>query len=155
MRKLGGFVTAVAIAAAFVATIPFTARAANSYDGNWTVTIMTQSGNCPSSLRYGVRVDRGRVLADGQSYQVNGSVAANGATRVTVSEQGQSATGTGRLSGKPDSAGRAEVTVSVTLERPLYLLDESDLKWGRERVVTSGTESYGNGKQTFVIEVAP
>jgi hypothetical protein len=105
MRKLGGVVTAAAIAAALVATIPFAARAANSYDGNWTVTIMTQSGNCPSSLRYGVRVARGRVFADGQSYQVNGTVAPNGATRVTVSEQGQSASGTGRLSGNA-GAGR-------------------------------------------------
>ena len=105
MRKLGGVVTAAAIATALVATIPFAARAANSYDGMWTVTIMTQSGTCPSSLRYGVRVDRGRVLADGQSYQVNGTVAPNGATRVTVSEQGQSASGVGRLSGSA-GAGR-------------------------------------------------
>ena len=104
MTKLGGVFTAAAIAAAFVAAIPCAAQAAN-YDGAWTVTIMTQSGNCPSSLRYGVRVERGRVLADGQSYQVNGSVAANGATRVTVSEQGQSASGTGRLSGNA-GAGR-------------------------------------------------
>jgi hypothetical protein len=105
MRKLGGVVTAAAIAAALVAATPFAARAANLYDGAWTVTIFTQSGNCPSSLRYGVRVARGRVLADGQSYQVNGSVAANGATRVMVSEQGQSASGTGRLAGNA-GAGR-------------------------------------------------
>ena len=56
MRKLGGVVTAAAVAAALVATIPFAARAANIYDGAWTVTIFTQAGNCPSSLRYGVRV---------------------------------------------------------------------------------------------------
>lgn len=105
MTKAGGFFTAMAAAAVLVAAIPFAARAANSYDGMWTVTIMTQSGNCPSSLRYGVRVASGRVLADGQSYQVNGSVATNGATRVTVSEQGQSASGTGRLSGNT-GAGR-------------------------------------------------
>jgi hypothetical protein len=105
MRKLGGVVTAAAIAAALVAAIPFTARAANIYDGAWTVTIFTQAGNCPSSLRYGVRVAGGRVFGDDQSYQVNGSVAANGATRVTVSEQGQSASGTGRLSGNA-GAGR-------------------------------------------------
>ena len=105
MTKAGGFFTAMAAAAVLVAAVPFTARAANSYDGNWTVTIMTQSGNCPSSLRYAVSVARGRVLADGQSYQVNGTVAPNGATRVTVSEQGQSASGTGRLSGNA-GAGR-------------------------------------------------
>jgi hypothetical protein len=105
MRKLGGVVTAAAIAAVLVATIPFAAQAANSYDGSWSVTIYTQAGNCPSSLRYGVRVARGRVYGDDQSYQVNGTVAPNGATRVTVSEQGQSASGTGRLSGNA-GAGR-------------------------------------------------
>lgn len=105
MRKLGGVVTAAAIAAALVATIPFAARAANSYDGMWTVTIFTQAGNCPSSLRYAVRVARGRVYGDDQSYDVNGSVATNGATRVTVSQQGQSASGTGRLSANT-GAGR-------------------------------------------------
>jgi|SRR5579863_4506927 hypothetical protein len=105
MRKLGGVVTAAAIAAALAAAIPFAARAANSYDGSWSVTIYTQAGNCPSSLRYGVRVARGRVFTDDQSYQVNGTVAPNGATRVMVSEQGQSASGTGRLSGNA-GAGR-------------------------------------------------
>ena len=105
MRKLGGVVAAAAIAAALVATTPFLARAANSNDGVWSVTIITQAGNCPSTLRYGVRVDRGRVFADDQSYQVNGTVAPNGATRVTVTEKGQSASGTGRLAGNR-GAGR-------------------------------------------------
>jgi hypothetical protein len=105
MTKAGGFFAAMAAAAVLVAAIPSAAPAANSHDGIWSVTIYTQFGNCPSSLRYAVRVARGRVLGDGQSYQVNGSVAANGATRVTVSEQGQSASGTGRLSGNV-GAGR-------------------------------------------------
>jgi hypothetical protein len=99
MTKAGGTFTAMAAAAVLVATMPFAALAANRYDGSWSVTIYTQSGNCPSSLRYSVRVDRGRVIADDQSYQVNGVVAPNGATRVTVSQQGQSASGSGRLSG--------------------------------------------------------
>jgi hypothetical protein len=104
MTKTGGFFTAMAAAAVLVAAIPFAARAAN-YDGAWSVTIMTQVGNCPSSLRYSVRVAKGRVYGDDQSYDVNGSVAPNGATRVTVSEKGQSASGTGRLSGNA-GAGR-------------------------------------------------
>jgi len=105
MTKAGGFFTAMAVAAVLVAAIPSAAPAANSNDGNWSVTIFTQAGNCPSSLRYGVRVIGGRVYGDDQSYQVNGTVAANGATRVTVSEKGQSASGTGRLSGNA-GAGR-------------------------------------------------
>jgi hypothetical protein len=105
MTKAGGFFVAMAAAAALVAAIPFAAQAANRYDGMWSVTIFTKSGDCPSSLRYSVRVVRGRVLSDDQSYQVNGSVAPNGATRVLVSQNGQSAGGTGRLSGNM-GAGR-------------------------------------------------
>jgi len=62
---------------------------------------------------------------------------------------------TGQLSGNPDGAGQAEVVVAVTLERPVHRLDENDLKWGRERVVSSGTEPVGRAKQTFVIDVQP
>jgi hypothetical protein len=124
MTKAGGFFTAIAATAVFFAAIPSAARAASSNDGMWSVTIITQAGNCPSTLRYGVRVDRGRVLADDQSYQVNGTVAANGATRVTVSEKGQSASGTGRLAGNR-GAGRwrtstGECSGQWTAERRIY-----------------------------------
>ena len=102
MIKAGAIITAVAAAAVLVTANPPAARAAN-FDGTWTVTILTQAGNCPSSLRYAVRVVRGRVVGDDASYQVNGSVAANGATMVTVSEKGQSASGSGRLAGNSGS----------------------------------------------------
>jgi hypothetical protein len=105
MTKAGGFFAAMAAAAVLFAAIPTAARAGSSYDGMWSVTIFTQAGNCPSSLRYAVRVAKGRVFGDDQSYDVNGFVAPNGATRVMVSEQGQSASGTGRLSGNA-GAGR-------------------------------------------------
>lgn len=95
--KAGGIFTIIAAAAAFVTATPPAAQAANSHDGLWSVTIYTTAGNCPSSLRYSVRVAAGHVLGDDPSYQVNGSVAANGSTRVTVSEKGQSASGSGRL----------------------------------------------------------
>jgi hypothetical protein len=99
MTKAGGTFATIAAAAALVATIPLAAQAGNRYDGSWSVTINTTSGNCPSSLRYSVRVTGGRVLGDDPSYQVAGSVAPNGATVVRVSQSGQSASGSGRLSG--------------------------------------------------------
>jgi hypothetical protein len=105
MTKAGGFFTAMTAATVLFTAIPSAARAAGGYDGMWSVTIFTQAGNCPSSLRYAVRVAKGRVLGDDQSYDVNGFVAPNGATRVMVSEKGQSASGTGRLSGNA-GAGR-------------------------------------------------
>jgi hypothetical protein len=124
MTKAGGIFTAMTAVAVFFAAIPSAARAASTNDGIWSVTIVTQAGNCPSTLRYGVRVAAGRVLTDDQSYQVNGTVAANGATRVTVSEKGQSASGTGRLSGNR-GAGRwrtstGECSGQWTAERRTY-----------------------------------
>jgi hypothetical protein len=62
---------------------------------------------------------------------------------------------TGRLSGTPDLAGKAEVVVAVTLERPLRPLDEERLKWGIERVLSTGTETVGRSTQSFVIDVEP
>ncbi len=47
------------------------------------------------------------------------------------------------------------MTVSVTLERDVRRLDEAALKWGIEKVVSSGTETVGRATQSFVIEVEP
>jgi hypothetical protein len=62
---------------------------------------------------------------------------------------------TGRLSGKPDTAGRAEVVVAVKLERERRKLDPAALQWGIEKSVDSGVETVGTAKQSFVIETAP
>jgi hypothetical protein len=70
---------------------------ARRYDGVWSVVIETTRGNCPAAVRAGVHIFAGRLLADDQSYRLNGRVAANGAVRVTVSAAGQSAGGSGRL----------------------------------------------------------
>jgi hypothetical protein len=62
---------------------------------------------------------------------------------------------TGRMRGKAEGAGPVDVTVAVTLERPEYRLREDDLKWGVEKVVSSGTERVGPSRQSFVIDVEP
>jgi len=102
MIKAGAIITAMAAAAVLVTANPPAARAAN-FDGQWSVTIFTSAGDCPSSLRYSVHVVRGRVMGDDPSYVVNGSVAGSGATRVTVSEKGKSASGSGVLRGNTGS----------------------------------------------------
>jgi hypothetical protein len=72
-----------------------------SFDGMWSVSIITQSGPCDASYRYPARIYHGRVLQaeNDFSYQLVGAVARNGAISVTVSKGGQSATGVGRLHG--------------------------------------------------------
>lgn len=62
---------------------------------------------------------------------------------------------TGRLSGIPESAGNFEVMIAVALEGTRRLLDEEALKWGVEKVVSTGTEIVGRSTQSFVIEVEP
>ena len=99
--RLIAAVTFVAVLAT-IASVPSSAatrQRASAFDGAWSVMIYTQSGDCPQSLRYGVRVWNGRVLSEDQNYQVSGVVAPNGATSVTVSEGGRAAGGSGRLSG--------------------------------------------------------
>jgi hypothetical protein len=62
---------------------------------------------------------------------------------------------TGLLSGTPDRSGAVEVVVAVTLERDARRLDEEALKWGNEKVLSSGTETAGRATRSFVIEVSP
>jgi hypothetical protein len=62
---------------------------------------------------------------------------------------------TGAISGTPDRPGSAEVVISATLQRDVRRLDEAALKWGIEKVVSSGTETSGSATQRFVIDVAP
>jgi hypothetical protein len=61
----------------------------------------------------------------------------------------------GRLTGVPDGPGTNDVVVSATLERDVRRLDEDALKWGIEKVSSSGVEKAGTASQSFVIEVAP
>jgi hypothetical protein len=61
----------------------------------------------------------------------------------------------GMMSGTPDALGKAEVVVGVTLHRELRRLDGEALKWGVEKVVSSGRETVGTSTQRFFIDVSP
>jgi hypothetical protein len=97
----------VAIAAistlAIVALAPTGASAMRGgFDGNWSVQIMTQRGACSAGVRIGVDIRNGVFYSSG-GFDISGSVAGNGATRVRVSAGGQSASASGRLSGNSGS----------------------------------------------------
>jgi hypothetical protein len=70
------------------------------FDGLWSVSIITQIGDCSKGFRYPLRIVDGYVTkADTDpTYAVAGAVARSGAIGVTVSGGGQTATGVGRLS---------------------------------------------------------
>ena len=68
------------------------------FNGNWSVSIVTDSGSCDRGYRYALRIANGRIYYDNPSFNINGQVNARGQVSVTVSAGGQSASGTGRLS---------------------------------------------------------
>src|SRR3954449_6577617 len=71
-----------------------------SFDGIWSVVIVTEKGACDRAYRYPIRIRNGALLAEGSSpATINGKVASNGHITVTVSAGSKSATGSGRLSG--------------------------------------------------------
>jgi hypothetical protein len=104
-RILGAVVTACVLGGAFWAVtlaLPWTATPAlarGPYDGNWSVLIVTDSGSCDRAYRYALHIADGRVSYDDPNFNVSGNVDARGNVSVGVSAGGQSAHGTGHLSG--------------------------------------------------------
>ena len=111
----------LAVSAMPAAPAPITAGK-QSLDGTWSVLIVTEKGTCDRAYRYPVRISNGSVGYAGEaSFNVSGSVGANGAVTVTVSKGSQSAKGTGQLSANGGSgrwtAGSGECSGSWTAER--------------------------------------
>ena len=93
-------VLTTSVAPAFAAPI----ASAKSFDGGWSVLIVTEKGTCDRAYRYPVKIENGSVgYAGTASFNVTGKVGANGAVIVTVSRGDKSATGTGHMSGTDGS----------------------------------------------------
>ena len=89
--------TCVLFLTCFVFTTPSSAR--SSFDGAWSVVIVTRAGACTPTLRYPVAITNGIVTNGGDSpASVSGRVAPTGAVRVTVQAGGSWAAGSGHLS---------------------------------------------------------
>jgi len=98
MKSVSRSILALTIASTTIgASVPSNAAGRSIYDGQWSVEILTQRGDCDRSLRYSLRIIDGHVQADDQRYQVEGAVAPSGAIRVVVAEAGRSASGIGHL----------------------------------------------------------
>jgi hypothetical protein len=53
--------------------------AQGSYDGTWSVLIITDAGECDRAYRYGIRIERGQIVYDGEAgVAFTGQVEANG-----------------------------------------------------------------------------
>jgi hypothetical protein len=98
MRNLAAGGLAIAFATMLGTTTP--ATSAPSYDGLWSVVIVTEKGACDRAYRYPIRIHNGAVVNEGSSpATITGKVASNGSVTVNVSAGSKHATGSGRLSG--------------------------------------------------------
>jgi hypothetical protein len=70
-------------------------RWAGNFNGAWNVAIITRSGACEPSYRFGVQIINGRVVYQGET---TGRVAPNGSVQVAIAQGDQRANGQGRLS---------------------------------------------------------
>lgn len=74
------------------------AEARTPFDGQWSITFITQSGDCSPSYNYPVIIENGAITSPGIE-TFRGSVTGSGAVRASVSVQDKRASGTGKLSG--------------------------------------------------------
>ncbi len=99
--NFGRFSVAFALAALAFSASP---SGAGSFDGPWSVTIVTQAGNCDAAYSFPVAVQGGRVIASGGA-AMEGRVSGGGAVNVSVSMGASGARASGRLSAT-SGAGR-------------------------------------------------
>jgi hypothetical protein len=94
------FAVAFAAAAIFLVGPSKAARSQASFDGSWSVLIITDTGECDRAYRYGIRIRDGQIIYSGEAgVTFTGRVESNGQVKATVGRGEQSATGGGRLSG--------------------------------------------------------
>ena len=87
----------IAAAATMTATTSF---AIPSYDGTWSVLIVTEKGTCDPAYRYPIRISNGTLVNAGDNpFTITGKIGQTGAITVTISAGGKSATGSGHLAG--------------------------------------------------------
>ncbi len=93
--------------ALLAATAPSLARPTqSSFDGRWSVVIITDAGACDRSYRYGLVVSRGRIsYGGGGGVMVSGGVDPRGRVSVNLRYGEAAAQGSGHLSGS-DGGGR-------------------------------------------------
>jgi hypothetical protein len=95
------FAATAAALAALAALAPGEARAAMPFDGNWTVSIVTQSGSCDRTLRFPVSIIDGRL--DGANGALLGTVNAKGGVNAMLGGGDRRGSASGRLTGNAGS----------------------------------------------------
>lgn len=82
-----------------IATAVHAAPTGGRYDGNWSVEVITERGECDKAYRYGIIIENGRArYGGGSDFAISGNVAPNGAVKGSIVRGSDRADVTGRLS---------------------------------------------------------
>jgi len=99
-RTIKSVIFAALLLGSAAAGAPPAALAADQ-DGSWSVLIITEKGDCDRAYRYAVKIANGHASYQGDaSIDMTGTVAPNGAVKVSIRLGSKGADGSGRLSGQ-------------------------------------------------------
>ena len=105
-----GFIVLAAGAAIALMAAPDRASAA-SFEGNWSLLVITESGTCDRAYRYPIKVQSGQIHYTGEAgIDIHGNVGQDGKINASVRRGDQGATGSGQLTqtaGTGNWAGRS------------------------------------------------
>jgi hypothetical protein len=98
IRRGTVFLVAAAALASVATAAPSVAR--SNFDGTWSVSIVTEKGECDRGYRYPIAINNGVLVNGGDTaFDISGKVAANGSIAVRIAYGDKSANGRCRLSG--------------------------------------------------------
>jgi hypothetical protein len=106
---IGHIFRASILAFTVVVVIAKVAAASTVYDGPWSLTIITERGECDRTYYFQVNINNGNI-SHPNLVKFRGRVSPGGAVRVSVSASGKTASGSGRLtrsSGRGRWSGRS------------------------------------------------
>jgi hypothetical protein len=122
--------------------------ARSSFDGAWSVVVVTRAGNCTPTIRYPLAITNGIVTGGGDSQaSVAGRVAPTGAVRVTVQSGGSWASGSGRL-GTTGGSGVWQGQGSSGLCQGTWQAERRSYG-GETTGYAPGYRSYGQSRQYY------
>jgi hypothetical protein len=110
------FVVALALGAGLAAAAVSGSVSAKpaSYDGTWTVRLVTQSGTCENSYSQTVAVENGQVRGAGDGAAISGGVGQNGEVALTIRRSIAQGAVSGRLNGRSGSGNWSVAMLGCT-----------------------------------------
>jgi hypothetical protein len=110
-----GIRLAATIVAILAATTPLVAqRGAGSFDGRWSVEVITDKGTCDRVYRWSLGIEGGRVVDIGEVARPSGGVSSNGGVSMRFVRNNDYASATGHLSGDFGSGSWTSPTLACS-----------------------------------------